>query len=522
MRLGTVSVLLLAACSETASAEPYAGWNGAAAAPAGASAPLSGFTGSVEAGAGRRHSWRPSPPPSPPSSSSSSPSTRRDQGWLAWLLPEGLQLPFGLGTSENDEPTEQTALTRYLAQYEDEVVARFEFATARDRKAFGRAAERLVLDVWAVNDRVGDVRIARARLNDFLRLLPKTMRHVDAYTLVIDDVERAVLATLPLRPRSRGRAAGFWNAASDDTDARRNWELGTGRVWECDASSGKATGVAGSVVSTARSAIATPFRLLGGRDQQQFFDDYRDLDSIELYLSLFAKRNSNVARVVPVGHSFQGRDILSIELGPQDAEHTVIVTAGAHGREWASIMALLAALDGLAADAANAPPQPLRVVAIPVLNADGYAHTWEGDRLWKKNRQPTSVPVCAGIDVALSLASTDETNPKTPAGPSSPCSENYAGTHPLEAVEAAVLADLLASTPGLAAHVDVGSYLSEESHVVSDGTTTPAGVRQAVLAVYDPDQAPGAFQGFLVPKQRIRRIGDMLLDSLRQVIALSQ
>ena len=36
-------------------------------------------------------------------------------------------------------------------------------------------------------------------------------------------------------------------------------------------------------------------------------------------------------------------------------------------------------------------------VIIPVLNVDGYAYTWEHNRMWRKNREPTAIPFCIGV-----------------------------------------------------------------------------------------------------------------------------
>ena len=59
----------------------------------------------------------------------------------------------------------------------------------------------------------------------------------------------------------------------------------------------------------------------------------------------------------------------------------------------------------------------------PVLNVDGYEYSWTTDRLWRKNRQPTPVPFCTGIDPDRSWGYMWDA-PGSETFSSNPCSES--------------------------------------------------------------------------------------------------
>ncbi|CEH16355.1 zinc carboxypeptidase [Ceraceosorus bombacis] len=177
----------------------------------------------------------------------------------------------------------------------------------------------------------------------------------------------------------------------------------------------------------------------------------------------------------------------------------VVVVAGAHAREWIAPAVSLQLIHSLLETLSNAPESalaselPLRrrrhrslletfdLVFVPLLNPDGYAHTWSGigavnerdpsslttmldARLWRKNRQRTrgSVIGCQGIDIGRGF-------PAHFASSYNPCSESYSGSEPLAANETIALASLLRpateSDDGkVVAFVDLHSYGQQLTH----------------------------------------------------------
>lgn len=199
-------------------------------------------------------------------------------------------------------------------------------------------------------------------------------------------------------------------------------------------------------------------------DGYTFYDDFRDWDEVQAKLDALAAHDT--ATVVEVGTSLHGRAIRGLKIERDPDAPVMLINACQHAREWLTVSTALAVAEAFVLgpvvpfapnDRADLALQHqidtlldrMTVVIVPVVNPDGYVHTWEIDRLWRKNRREDH-----GVDLNRNWA----TAWGGPGGAADRDSNNYRGTSALSEPETAALSDWMLGQPNLTVHVDVHSY----------------------------------------------------------------
>jgi hypothetical protein len=177
------------------------------------------------------------------------------------------------------------------------------------------------------------------------------------------------------------------------------------------------------------------------------FEVYRDWDSqggIEDELRRFARRNSDIAELVDLGDTHEGRDILAIRMTedvgdqPIGSRPAVLYQGTTHAREWIStevtrrLMHWFADPNGEGRRAAAKQLERRELWFIPVLNPDGYQYTHDTERLWRKNLRDNdgNGEITLGDGVDLNRNYPEHWNYDDEGSSSEPISDTYRGPEP--------------------------------------------------------------------------------------------
>jgi murein tripeptide amidase MpaA len=166
-------------------------------------------------------------------------------------------------------------------------------------------------------------------------------------------------------------------------------------------------------------------------------DEYLTYDQMMAWVREVADKYSNICRLVKVGTSYEGRDLLAIEVNGRDnfnataarAKKGFFMDGGIHAREWISPATnrwiLRHILENYGSDSTVTEfVDKYQITIMPIFNADGYQYTHTTSRLWRKTRSPNSGSSCVGTDPNRNA---DGANWSGPGASNNPCSETYYG-----------------------------------------------------------------------------------------------
>ncbi|KAL8807807.1 MAG: hypothetical protein Q9182_000456 [Xanthomendoza sp. 2 TL-2023] len=317
--------------------------------------------------------------------------------------------------------------------------------------ALADAVNVLFLDVWEFNAGWVDVRLSKDVVPSLLGLLPPSLQH--AHTPLMHDLAQAIFESYP-------------SLTFEDPSPAQDEHRPFSHMLQAAASE-----------NTDQTNI--------------FFRNYQPLSVIIPWMRLLRSLFPTHVRMINIGVSYEGRDIPALRVGvhptnsekPLGPRKTIIISGGSHAREWISTSTVnYVAYSFITAYGKSQEVTKLLEefdwVFIPTLNPDGYVYTWETDRLWRKNRQQTSLRFCKGVDIDHAYGYKWDAESHAA---NNPCSESFAGEGPFQGVEARRFANWARNETEnnnvrIVAFVDLHSYSQQILYPYSYtcSTTPPA------------------------------------------------
>jgi len=171
--------------------------------------------------------------------------------------------------------------------------------------------------------------------------------------------------------------------------------------------------------------------------------NYYDYTAIMTFINEIAAAHPDKVTVTSTGKSYENRDMPMVKISTGGSgKKAIFVDGGIHAREWISPAFVTWLINELVENYAAHPQYVDNVdwYIMPVLNPDGYAYSWSTDRLWRKNRRPTS-GLCFGTDMNRNFGF----HWNEGGSSNSPCADTYNGGAPFSEIESQNIRDAVLS-----------------------------------------------------------------------------
>lgn len=170
--------------------------------------------------------------------------------------------------------------------------------------------------------------------------------------------------------------------------------------------------------------------MLFPQGKAEWFEEYHTYDEIKAWYQALAASYPTLAKFTPsIGTTLEGRALFGFTFTGRNGVNKpkIFFQCQIHAREWISGATCGYIINELLTGYGNNTEvtsilDAVEFVVNPIQNPDGYAYTWSGDRLWRKNRNPNG-GACYGVDINRNY------NDHWGQGGSStsPCSDTYMG-----------------------------------------------------------------------------------------------
>jgi murein tripeptide amidase MpaA len=192
-----------------------------------------------------------------------------------------------------------------------------------------------------------------------------------------------------------------------------------------------------------------------------FFSAYRKTADVMTWISGLKTQFPDLITTSEIGKTVQGQSIVAVHLqskkGPA-AKPRIVYNSCQHAREWITVTTVNYILNWLVTgygknDTVTGFVDGIDWTFIPIVNVDGYDYTWNGNRLWRKNRK-SNKGSCAGVDNNRNWPYKWNTGGSS----SDPCADDYHGPSAGSEPENVALANYVKNTPRVAGYIDFHSY----------------------------------------------------------------
>ncbi len=196
-------------------------------------------------------------------------------------------------------------------------------------------------------------------------------------------------------------------------------------------------------------------------------EEYRDADMVNAALTALEEQYPDRAKLYVIGKTFEERDIVAIKISADPSQNLpdkqeFLFTGTHHAREWIGTEVTLRMAEFLLeqydhSDRIKEIVDGCEIWIVPMVNQDGFRHTWTDERLWRKTRRLNSDNTY-GVDPNRNYDAGwgGKGSSKTPS------SDVYCGTAPFSEPETAAVRDIL--DPGKGFMDDAAGFIDFHSY----------------------------------------------------------